>query len=156
MPPSKHRQVPSTSMFVDVEDLSIYKDVSNPSNYNADLPRRLANALDFKHRVIPSISNREARRDNITTLMDTNNKRKLAMIAANAASQRVTVAVKSGWKAGEPDKSNLFTVEQILTTVALYRVALQSLRQIMPQSLDPERSTSALVTKLVNLQLVSK
>ena len=131
---------------------SILKVLADPSKYDDILLQRLANV--FKNEPVISKSSVRAKQGASQLVNSSEEKRRFAMGAANAASQSLGVVVQSGWTASNPDVAGLST-NGVLRIVSSFRMAISLLRELMPRIVDVVRVVSSFIGKLLAIQLVS-
>jgi len=131
------------------------EELSDLNKYDDELACRLANGLKLNDQLISAKSFAKGKqKEVITDIQDVSGRRKLAMNAANAASNNLTKLTKSGWKAKDELSMKGFPLDKVLSMVLCFRHAIYTLRETSPRSVDVERSVSSVIGKLVTLQLV--
>lgn len=127
-----------------LRDTPLSDALSDLSKYDEFLVRRFKAAVNSNDRDISSKTSKGKAFSDC---------RKLAMSAANSSSQCLGTVVRSGWKASEPATMTEVSMNGVLSIIQVFKLAIQSLRDTLPKSLDVERVASSFVGKMVALEL---
>ncbi|KAF8483120.1 hypothetical protein JB92DRAFT_1654008 [Gautieria morchelliformis] len=125
--------------------------LGDPLEYDDKLVRRLTRMLknDTVVATKPSVSSKRVPPRTVETSDD---RRRFAMSAANAASQCLGTIIQSGWNASSLTMADSWT-DKPRPIVACFQLAISTLRELMPRVIDIERVVSSFIAKLITIQL---
>ncbi|KIJ36920.1 hypothetical protein M422DRAFT_260543, partial [Sphaerobolus stellatus SS14] len=153
MASTRTRAVSSSTKLKTQEASFNFDDLSDPNKYNEELVQRLAIALNLSDYLIPSKPVLKEKSKATLQAKDSSSRRKLAMTAANGASNNLTKLMKSSWRARDQASMNGISTEKVYFIALSFRLAIHALRDTPLQSIDVERSASSFIGKLVALQI---
>jgi hypothetical protein len=125
--------------------------LGDPSKYDDKLVRQLTRILK-NDAVIPTKSSVTGKRVPSRTVETSDDRRRFAMSAANAASQCLGTIIQSGRNASSLTDP---WADKPRSIVACFQLAISTLRELMPRVIDVERVVSSFIAKLIAIQLVS-
>ncbi|KAF8591367.1 hypothetical protein K439DRAFT_1627079 [Ramaria rubella] len=156
MPPNTTRPKSLTSAKTKTEvneSQSILNDLADPSKCDDELARRLASALNLRDHVGPAKPSIKGKEKATRRPETSEERRTLAMKAANAASQSLSVVIQLGWKVSNATTNKGCSVDSVLSIASSFKVAISSLREAIPRALDVERVVSSFINKLIAVHL---